>query len=182
MMGISVNDIKRRPKGFTLIELMVGVLLISILMSIGVPLFRDFIVSQKLRAISSDLSRAVITARSEAVKRNRTVEITPDDEGWGVGWTVNELDASSAIVEPPLLTHVQSGDVTITAITDPLNGDLRLTPSGRTTVRVNFEIDVGPEQRAVGCMELGTDGRSDYCPVACPFERCDDGACPPCPT
>jgi type IV fimbrial biogenesis protein FimT len=189
-----------RAGGFTLLELMVGVVLLSILVSIGVPMFRDFILAQKLRATSSDLSRTVITARSEAVKRNRTVEVTPDGDGWGAGWTVNELDSASAIVLPPLFSHIQSGDVTITATTTPAGQKLRLSPSGRTSVRATFEIDVGPDVRgSLGCVELGNDGRSEYCPGACPVDRCasgplqgecrcpvnrqsDDGTCSPCPT
>jgi type IV fimbrial biogenesis protein FimT len=201
-MAMSIRaapGLKSENQGFTLIELMVGVVLVSILLSIGVPMFRDFILAQKLRATSSDLSRTVITARSEAVKRNRTVEVTPDGDGWGAGWTVNELDSASAIVEPPLFSHIQSGDVTITATTTPSGQKLRLSPSGRTSVRATFEIDVGPEGRgSLGCVELESSGRSDYCPGACPIERCtvapmeddcrcpigrqaDDGTCQPCP-
>ncbi len=62
-------------QGFSLVELMIGVVLVVVLLGIGVPSFRSFILEQRLRATSSDLRVALMTARSEAVKRNREVEL-----------------------------------------------------------------------------------------------------------
>ena len=79
-------------RGFTLVELMIGLVLVAILMGIGLPLFRSFILEQRLRATSSDLRVALTMARSEAVKRNRFIALVPDADGWGAGWTIPGLD------------------------------------------------------------------------------------------
>ena len=64
-----------RQRGFTLVELMIVLVMVAALLGIGVPLFETFILDQRMRATSSDLRVALSTARSEAVKRNRLVEL-----------------------------------------------------------------------------------------------------------
>jgi type IV fimbrial biogenesis protein FimT len=152
----------RRCRGFGLVELMIGLVLASILMGIGLPMFRGFITDQRLRATSSDLRIAVMTARSEAVKRNRTVELKPTAGGWGDGWTIpSPIDG-----DPDILSFKQSGDVTITTI-----GALeaKFTPMGRVLSPVDFEIDVGPDASgSLACLQLQLDGRIVSLKGACP--------------
>jgi type IV fimbrial biogenesis protein FimT len=172
---------KYPQRGFTLIELMVGVVLVAILLSTGVPMFRDFILDQRLRATSADINIALMTARSEAVKRNRRVALTPDADGWDAGWTINELDSALAIVEPALLKHVQSADVVIT-----VSDDVRFSPSGRAELptgvdAIEIEIDSGADATNSvrwACMELRRAGSVDYCRMRCPLP---DPLPDPCP-
>ncbi|CAG9163583.1 GspH/FimT family pseudopilin [Cupriavidus pinatubonensis] len=77
-----------RSTGFTLIELMTTVLIAAILLSAGTPYFSDFIRSQRIRTAASDLASTLVYARSEAVKRNTVVTLSPAAGGWQNGWTV----------------------------------------------------------------------------------------------
>jgi type IV fimbrial biogenesis protein FimT len=78
-----------RSRGFTLIELMVTVAVLVVLMAVGVPSFRSFVQSQKVKSASFELMSALVVARSEAVKRNTDVKLEPDTEGaWASGWAV----------------------------------------------------------------------------------------------
>lgn len=156
----------RRHDGFTLVELMVVIAIVSAMLGIGVPLFSSFIQDQRLRATSSDLRVGLITARSEAVKRNRVVELQPASGTggvWGEGWIIpNPDDPDDEDIR--LLTHIQSGKVTITG-----PDEIQFTPMGRVVAAQEFEIQVGTGSSASkSCLQLGTDGRM----VA------DDGACP----
>ena len=148
-------------RGFTLIELMIGLVLVAVLLGIAVPTFRSFILGQRLRATGADLQIALITARSEAVKRNRAVTLNPSDDGWGAGWTIPSPNSG----EPDILNHVQTGDATIAG-----PDEVVFTPNGRVaTADVEFEIDVGPDASGdMACLTLGLDGRASYVTEACP--------------
>jgi type IV fimbrial biogenesis protein FimT len=76
--------------GFTLIELLVTMVVLAIMMAIGVPSFRNFVNSQRVKSASTELMTAVLIARSEAVKRNSgSVTIAPTSgTDWTTGWSV----------------------------------------------------------------------------------------------
>jgi len=75
--------------GFTLIELMVTLTIAAIMLGVGIPSFRSFIASQRVKAAAYDLTTALMIARSEAVKRNASVTVAPDTANtWTAGWTV----------------------------------------------------------------------------------------------
>lgn len=82
---------KRKPGGFTLIELMVVVALAAIMASLAAPSFKSFVSGQRVKTAASDFAMAAILARSEAIKRNADVTITPATSGatgWKDGWSV----------------------------------------------------------------------------------------------
>lgn len=64
-----------RSGGFTLVELMVVVAIMAIVASIAVPSFNTMIKNNRLTAAVNDLSGALNYARSEAVRRGRTVQV-----------------------------------------------------------------------------------------------------------
>ena len=78
-----------RSRGFTLVELMVVLTLLGVLLGVGIPSFRDFIATQKVKAAAQDLAMAMLLARSEAIKRNTDVVVQPvSGTAWTTGWTV----------------------------------------------------------------------------------------------
>jgi len=150
----------RAHRGFTLVELMIGLVLVAILMSIGVPMFRSFVLDQRLRATSSDLRIALTTARSEAVKRNTVVEVKPREGVWKKGWTI----PSPIGGDPDLLNHVQSGDVNISG-----PDEAQFNPVGRAVAEAAFEIDVEPGSGGTfACLRLSLDGSITSTKGTCP--------------
>ena len=57
----------RNQRGFTIIELMVGVVVAGVLLAIAVPTFNDFQARNALRSTSADFIAAVNTARIQAI-------------------------------------------------------------------------------------------------------------------
>lgn len=102
-------------RGFTLVELMIGIALMAILLTIAVPSFRDATLGSQLSATSNNLMAGAYLARSEALKRNRVVTlcsssdgVSCDDSDWHQGWIV--------LADTPLSTQGPiSGGVTIQA-------------------------------------------------------------------
>ena len=81
--------------GFTLIEAMVSVAIMSILLAVAVPSFSESRLSSQLRASSSSLLASISLARSEAIKRNAPVMLCVSSDGqvcaaggWEQGWIV----------------------------------------------------------------------------------------------
>lgn len=95
----------RNSAGFTLIELLTTMAIVAILLGIGVPSFREFISSQRVKSAASEISSMLILARSEAIKRNRDVTIEQATGGWQNGWTVTTITPANPPVTVTLKTH-----------------------------------------------------------------------------
>lgn len=82
--------------GVTLIELMVGLVIMAILLGVGVPSFRSFIAGNRLTSSSNELVSALALARSEAVRRGTRITVCKSADGaacttaggWQQGWLV----------------------------------------------------------------------------------------------
>lgn len=89
----------RRPctqSGFTLIELMAVVTVATILALVAAPAFTDLIASTRARSAASALQDSLWLARSEAIKRNRSVGFTLasiED-----GWTITLVDDPDTVL------------------------------------------------------------------------------------
>jgi type IV fimbrial biogenesis protein FimT len=80
---------KRRISGFTLVEILVVLSILGIMMGIGIPSFRTFIGNQRAKSVGYELVTSLMLARSEAIKRNADVAISPSTANtWISGWSV----------------------------------------------------------------------------------------------
>ena len=64
--------------GFTLIELMVGILVAAVLLMIAVPSFQNLTLSNRLTTTANDIVGAINTARMEAIKLNAPTQLCSD--------------------------------------------------------------------------------------------------------
>lgn len=129
----------KKEHGFTLIELMVGLIIAAVLLAIGVPSFTNLIVSNRLTTQTNEIIATINFARSEAVKRNRTVNFCRTDGAAGTAcagagtwehWIV--LAGAGNVVRRGSLNRF---DNTIGVTSSLPGGNLVLSPDGlsRTT-------------------------------------------------
>ncbi len=80
-------------QGFTLIELIILLAIVSILFRFGMPAFQDIMANNRMATQINTMVTSFNLARSEAVKRNQNIVLCPNDEGrcakqphWHNGW------------------------------------------------------------------------------------------------
>ena len=93
--------------GFTLVEMMVTITILAILLGIAVPSMNALVRDQRVKAATFEVYSAFAFARSEAIKRNANVIITPNASDWSAGWQIQ----ANAV---PLKSHAASIGISIT--------------------------------------------------------------------
>ncbi len=91
-----------KQNGFTVIELMVTVVIVSILLTMGVPSFINTIEQNKLATEINSLISTLQYARSESVKTGKRITVCRSDDGvdcgatgYEDGWIVFEDDVTA---------------------------------------------------------------------------------------
>lgn len=163
----------KRPRGFSLIELMVVLAILGILMGIAVPNFSEWIASQRVRDTASDLHTSLMRARSEAISRGLATSVTPvTTTNWANGWHIANPDGTynpdpanpTVFIEQhgPVQNVSISGAGTAIAFTTVgrLSGTalgIRITATGTTMTRcITVDTAGRPKTLAIGA--------SDTCP------------------
>lgn len=161
-----LNSDFRLQTGFSLIELMIAVAVMAVILSVAIPSFQAFSLSSKLRSYATSLSASALLARSEAIKRSKSVTLCASSNGltcggnWEQGWVVL-LDGSvlyrqqalpagywvtsggvSSIIFPPTGVGVVQSSLRICGSspnTDSQGRDVTISPTGRSKVTPTSE-------------------------------------------
>lgn len=113
-------------KGFALLESMIVVTIAALLMAIAVPSFSDQMARRRLEGVAVELSSDLQYARSEAISKNRTVQLSADANGRF--YSVNYVTLTGTPVSPALKVHTLPSGITALASAgsgvqfDPLRG------------------------------------------------------------
>lgn len=151
---------QNKQKGFTLIELMVTVGVMSIMASFAAPSLSQLLVSQRVRTTGYSLVSDLVLARSEALKRGASVTITPAvTSDWTQGWNVKDANAQVLSVQGKAGNGVQFTTAP-TSVTFDKNG----RTSVATVVRFGLYDGTGSNR----CISLDPSGRPKSAKTGCP--------------
>lgn len=87
------NKGKRRAFGFTLVELLIGVTILGVLLSIAMPDIRAWIQNTQVRGAADSVLSGLQRARTEAVTQNVSTEFKLTDGG--SSWVVTVLGGAT---------------------------------------------------------------------------------------
>ncbi|MEO5331042.1 MAG: GspH/FimT family pseudopilin [Magnetococcus sp. YQC-5] len=148
-----------RQPGFTLIELLITLAIVSALFALGMPYMSDAILNQKVKSAVTTLHQSLIEARSEAIKRNRTVTLTPTAGDWTNGWFVSTTEIDGRTM---LLKNI-SGFKDL-SITNSINGIVGYQNNGRLNTGTGYTSGIfylsiaNNTQIAMRCIVINLNG------------------------
>ena len=162
-----------RPAGFTLVELLVTLAVLSIVASMALPAFSAMVESNRRVATVNDLLGSLHAARAEAITRNRRVTVCRSNAARTACLTgEGDWDDGILVFIDPANTGVFDSGEAILASADGPRGTLRLrsfdfgsaltyTPNGRLLGNASgrFLICALEDETAENAVAISTTGR-----------------------
>lgn len=153
--GESARRVQCAERGFTLIELIVTVAIAGILLSVALPNLSSFTAEMRAKNTAFEFVGDIMTARSEALKRNEAVLIQAKSASWANGWQVVSSSSAEVIRDRKALP---SG-MTLT----PTNAATAVTfdPTGQVnglTSTLKFEIAASDSSARPRCIVMTPTG------------------------
>lgn len=112
-MGHNTSTQVGLSRGFTLVEMMIVLVIMAILTALAGPSFRSLIEDQRAKAAASDIYMSLMRARSEAMKRNANVTVSPVSGNWVNGWQIADPALTTTLLED----HGSLSNLTVTGPT-----------------------------------------------------------------
>lgn len=141
-----------RQRGVTLIELMVVVAMIAIVSAIAAPAFGSLIATMRLKTMAGEIQSAMTFARSEAMKRNAVVTVTPATTGWQGGWQTTVEGVTAPIQTRDAFTSGADGMTTTYIRT------VTFRPNGRCTSPDSIIALTSSKTSTTRCVKLSLTG------------------------
>ena len=115
-------------QGVTLVELLITLSIAALLVTVGIPSFRDIIANNRLATASNDLLFGLNLAKSEAIRRNQSMRFCLDPAA--LTWRVSTMASTDVRVGtlPGNLSAALRATWTASSVTD--NVCVRFRPNG----------------------------------------------------
>lgn len=147
-------------KGFTLVEMMVVIAILGILLTVVIPSFKSTLHNQRVKSASFELFTSLTLARSEAIKRNTDVTITPTTTGhWENGWSI--AAGSTTVKNQAAISGVAVSGAPASVI-------YKRTGRISNTTSPAFQVDVSPaDSTQIRCVKIELSGLPRISKGAC---------------
>lgn len=137
-MGCEGVDM-RKPRGFTLLELMVVLIVAAIILTLAVPNFRTLMMNSRLSNAVSNLSGALNYARNTALSQNAPIGMCPVSPpaaaGQAPGTTCQSSFGSSTTGSAWMVFSGSSGTPTpLATYTVPASDQIAITSTASATI------------------------------------------------
>ncbi len=77
----------------------------AVLAAVSIPMFTGYVRNQRVKTAAYELTYTLTLARGEALKRNASVVVSPDTNGWKFGWSVKTTGGSPELFTPTRRRH-----------------------------------------------------------------------------
>ena len=155
------------PRGFTVIELMIAILVLGVLVTIAAPSFAEILKQNRLAAQTNSIVASLNYARGETINQGTDVFITPNTAGtnWSGGWVVR----SGTIGGPILRTFDGFENSTLTASSATINYQADGSIAGGAVIN----LTVTPSKCSTGDndqrqVSIALSGQVTSTPIPCP--------------
>ena len=157
---MAITDIESfEQSGFTLIELIITLSILTILVTLAVPSFQNLIASSRISTTTNDFHASLAYARSEAIRRGQRVTVCVSTDGvqcalggnWEQGW-ISFIDSTRVMGNP--LATVDAGEVVLQVSPAAATGIL-IQGQAPVSQYVSFSAD-GQSRTMAGGIQTGT--------------------------
>lgn len=139
------------PRGFTIIEIAISLMILGILLALGLPSFVTWIGNTQIRSGADGVLNGIQLARAEAVRRNLSTQFVLTEAAATpptTGWNVQVIDSAGAVVEVVQTRSKNEGSPNAVAVLTPadaailtFNGMGRLIPNPDTSKTIT-QVDI----------------------------------------
>ena len=130
-------------QGFTLLELIIALMILTITITLGVPSLVSSVVNSRLTSQANDLVLSLNSARSESIKRSKLVAVMRTNAQWRDGWQVYVDDNGNQVFDQNEVIVQASGSIngSYTLLPDNAFADqIIYRPDGRSNARGQFVL------------------------------------------
>lgn len=103
-----LKPVTMKRNGFTLVELLIGMAVAAVMISVAAPMLGDYNQNNKLRSAANEFAGMVQLARSEAIKRNTIVNLVTVNTGDDADNWSDRIDMCTAIDNAKDCTHASA--------------------------------------------------------------------------
>lgn len=133
-----------RHKGLTLIELLVGLVLIGVVATLAAPAFAALVDSQRRQDTAQQLASSLRLARVEAILRSQPVIVQARESDWSQGWRVY-VDVNR--------NQFQDDDETV-LVERSGHRNVKVVGNSRVAMRIGFDNTGRPLNNANGTLAV----------------------------
>lgn len=126
-----------RSSGFTLIELMIAVVILSVLVTLAVPSFQDMVANNRAASQANSLLQLITYGRSEAIRRNRVMTLCRSTSGTSCAGAGDWAQGIVLFVDTDNDGTVDTGeDIVLASV--PFARGVQINTDPTTTTRLSY--------------------------------------------